>query len=103
MDYWQYLDLREHINWETFLKSSDRPNRIWLLSTHATQNYTNVKFQDGDGILFGSEGAGCPDYIHKELADYRLTIPMPHPQVRSLNLATSVGIVRYEVFRQCGR
>lgn len=102
MDYWKYLDLKEHDNWEAFLQSSERPNRIWLLSTHATKKYTDVQFQDGDGILFGSEGSGCPDYVHHALQDYRLTIPMPHPEVRSLNLSTSVGIVRYEVFRQCG-
>lgn len=101
MDYWQYLDLKEHACWEDFLHSTERPKRIWLLTTHATRKYTDVQFQDSDGILFGSEGAGCPDYVHETLKDYRLTIPMPHPNVRSLNLATSVGIVRYEVLRQC--
>jgi len=29
-----------------------------------------------------------------------LTIPMTNPSVRSLNLATSVGIVLYEAMRQ---
>jgi len=101
MDYWQYLDLKEYPCWEDFLHSTERPKRIWLLTTHATKKYTDVQFQDGDGLLFGSEGAGCPVYVHEALKAYRLTIPMPHPHVRSLNLATSVGIVRYEVFRQC--
>ena len=73
----------------------------YTYKSHATKKYTDVQFQDNDGLLFGSEGGGCPDYLHESLKDYRLTIPMVHPQVRSLNLATSVGIVRYEVFRQC--
>ena len=59
-------------------------------------------FQDGDGILFGSEGAGCADFVHEALKETRITIPMLNAKVRSLNLATSVGIVRYEIFRQCG-
>ena len=102
MDYWQYLDLREHANWDEFLQSNECPQRIWLLTTHADRVYTNVVFKDGDGLLFGSEGAGCPDFIHKALRETRITIPMPNLNARSLNLATSVGIVRYEVLRQCG-
>ncbi len=101
MDYWQYLDLQQHNTWEDFLQKADRPKRIWLLTTHASKAYTDVEFQDNDGILFGSEGSGCPEYLHQMLQSYRLTIPMLHPHVRSLNLATSVGIVRYEIFRQC--
>lgn len=101
MDYWQYLDLQQHNTWEDFLQKADRPKRIWLLTTHASKAYTDVEFQDNDGILFGSEGSGCPEYLHQTLQNYRLTIPMLHPHVRSLNLATSVGIVRYEIFRQC--
>lgn len=101
MDYWQYLDLQQHNTWEDFLQKADHPKRIWLLTTHASKAYTDVEFQDNDGILFGSEGSGCPEYLHQMLQSYRLTIPMLHPHVRSLNLATSVGIVRYEIFRQC--
>lgn len=101
MDYWQYLDLQQHNAWEDFLQKADRPKRIWLLTTHASKAYTDAEFQDNDGILFGNEGSGCPEYLHQTLQNYRLTIPMLHPQVRSLNLATSVGIVRYEIFRQC--
>ena len=101
MDYWQYLDVREHINFEAFLSDPDHPKRIWLLTTHAQRRYTEVSFRDGDGILFGNEGSGCPDCVHKRFENFRITIPMIHPKVRSLNLATAVGIVRYEILRQC--
>lgn len=102
MDYWQYLDVREHINFEAFLNNSDRPKRIWLLTTHAQCPYTEASFRDEDGILFGNEGSGCSDDVHKKFENFRITIPMMHPKVRSLNLATAVGIVRYEILRQCG-
>lgn len=101
MDYWQYLDFQEYRDWDAFLQSGLGPQRIWLLTTHAVRPYTDVSYQDEDGLLFGNEGSGCPDALHKDLSDFRITIPMPHPKVRSLNLSTSVGIVRYEVFRQC--
>ena len=31
-----------------------------------------------------------------------VTIPMPNPKVRSLNLATAVAVVLYEALRQTG-
>ena len=101
MDYWNYLQVKEYANWEDFIVRKEGIQRIWLLTTHAKKSYTDVSFQDGDAILFGSEGKGCPEDLHQTLNDYRITIPLLHPNVRSLNLSTSVGIVRYEIYRQC--
>ena len=101
MDYWNYLQVKEYANWEDFMARKEGIQRIWLLTTHAKKSYTDVSFQDGDAIIFGSEGKGCPEELHQTLNDYRITIPLLHPNVRSLNLSTSVGIVRYEIYRQC--
>jgi len=38
--------------------------------------------------------------VLRENWDRCLTIPIPNPKVRSLNLAMSVGIVLYEALRQ---
>lgn len=100
MDYWQYLQLTEHRDWNAFMQSPDRPKRLWLLTTHAERPYWNVHFEDEDGIVFGNEGHGCSEEIHQQLSTQRITIPMSHPQVRSLNLSASVAIVRYEIQRQ---
>ena len=43
--------------------------------------------------------AGLPAELHERYKEHRLHIPMWGP-VRSLNLATSVGIVLYEAYRQ---
>ena len=102
MDYWRHLDICEHINFEAFLHSPESPERVWLLTTHANRSYTDVSFRDNDGILFGNEGSGCPNDLHRRFEDFRITIPMINTNVRSLNLATAVGIVRYEILRQCG-
>lgn len=64
-----------------------------------SQAYTDVSYEKSDLLIFGAEGAGLPNEIHQRYADRRLTIPMPGP-VRSLNLATSVGIALYEAYRQ---
>ena len=41
-----------------------------------------------------------PDALRNRFADNAVTIPMTASHVRSLNLATAVGIVLYEALRQ---
>jgi len=101
MDYWQELDVCQHVNWEAFIASPQRPQRLWLLTTQATQCYWDAAYQDGDGLLFGNEGHGAPPFVHQYVSDaFRIKIPHPNHSTRSLNLATSVGIACYEALRQ---
>jgi tRNA (cytidine/uridine-2'-O-)-methyltransferase len=103
MDYWESLDIVEHKDWESLLESPKRPSRIWLLSTHAEKVYWDQKFEDEDGFLFGNEGSGCPAFLHEWASERRLTIPHYNENLRSINLATSAGIVLYEALRQVRR
>ncbi len=100
MDYWTQLDIVEHKDWESFIQSAVRPKRLWLMTTHAEKIHWEANFADEDGLVFGRESAGCPDWLHCQLTETRLKIPMPNHSVRSLNLSSSVAAVRYEVMRQ---
>ena len=100
MDYWKSLDLHHHDNWEAFEGSPAAPKRLWLLTTRADHAYWDVEYADGDGLVFGSEGHGAPDWLHTKMEGQRLTIPHKNDTLRSLNLSTSVGIVTYEGLRQ---
>ena len=100
MDYWQSLDKRIHDDWESFISSSYAPKRLWLFTTKAKSLYWDVAYADGDGLVFGSEGSGVPEWLHSELSEGRVTIPQRNPTMRSLNLATSVGIGAFEALRQ---
>jgi tRNA (cytidine/uridine-2'-O-)-methyltransferase len=102
MDYWQDLDLRIHENWDEFKAQPDVPSRRWLFTTHATKSFWDADIRDGDAIVFGNEGHGAPDWLHAEIGDaYRITIPRYSDKpLRSLNLATSVGIGLYEALRK---
>jgi tRNA (cytidine/uridine-2'-O-)-methyltransferase len=62
--------------------------------------YTRAAFRDGDCLLFGGESKGLPPELRARHAGRVLGIPMPTGKVRSLNLATAVGIVLYEALRQ---
>jgi len=101
MDYWKSLDLIHHENWEAFLQSNRGPKRLWLFTTHAQQTYWDVKYADEDGLLFGNEGAGAPDWLHQWVGVEReVKIPQADPALRSLNLSTAAGIGVYEALRQ---
>ena len=99
MDYWKALDIRHHADWAAFRASGAGPRRLWLFSTHAAGDHWDAAYADGDGLVFGNEGAGAPDWLHAELAESRVRIPQPDPSLRSLNLATAAGIATYEALR----
>ena len=60
----------------------------------------SVNYLKGDGLLFGNEGKGAPKHIHEWVGENRVTIPKFDNNLRSLNLAVSVGIAAYEAIRQ---
>lgn len=102
MDYWKSLDVHEHADWQAFRASSVAPKRLWLFTTKSEQSFWKASFADGDGLVFGNEGEGAPDWLHEELAASRVTIPHANDELRSLNLSTAAGIACYEALRQVG-
>jgi tRNA (cytidine/uridine-2'-O-)-methyltransferase len=101
MDYWKSLDVHEHADWKAFRSSPVAPRRLWLFTTHAAKNFWDAPFADEDGLVFGNEGSGAPEWLHQEIGDeHRLTIPHANPDLRSLNLSTAAGVACYEALRQ---
>ena len=102
LDYWNEVDLHRHLGMDE-LYASLPSSRFIYLTTKSTRPYTSFTFHDGDCLVFGPETRGLPKSILDENPETSLTIPMPNQNVRSLNLATSVGIVLYEALRQTTR
>jgi len=103
MDYWRALDVHEHTDWAAFRASEAAPSRLWLFTTKSERSFWDAGFADGDGIVFGNEGHGAPDWLHAEIGPtHSLTIPQRNPHLRSLNLSTAVGVATYEAYRQLG-
>lgn len=103
MDYWYSLDVHEHRDWAAFKASPHAPRRLWLFTTQAGRTFWEARYADGDGLVFGNEEAGAPDWLHAELGGERsLRIPHANAGLRSLNLSTAAGIACYEALRQLG-
>jgi tRNA (cytidine/uridine-2'-O-)-methyltransferase len=94
LDYWDEVDLHRHLDLES-LYAALPCARFLYFTTKVQRPYTDWEYLEGDCLVFGRETRGLPESILKENSDRCLTIPMPNPRVRSLNLATSVGIVLY--------
>lgn len=103
MDYWFSLDVHHHKDWAAFRASDKSPRRLWLFTTKTERSFWDTGFADGDGLLFGNEGHGAPEWLHGEIGeDFRVTIPHANPDLRSLNLSTAAGVACYEALRQTG-
>ena len=102
LDYWDRLDVTEHIDTNAFFEyfnAKEKQHNIYYATTKAKQRYTDVAFKPGDFIMFGPESAGIPEEILVENPERCIRIPMASGE-RSLNLSNSVAIILYEALRQ---
>ena len=99
LDYWDDVEIRYHRNIEVLYEALPDCRFIYF-TTKAERRYTDWQYQPNDCLVFGRETRGLPEDLLRANWERCLTIPMPNPAIRSLNLATSVGIVLYEALRQ---
>ncbi|MFA6877967.1 MAG: tRNA (uridine(34)/cytosine(34)/5-carboxymethylaminomethyluridine(34)-2'-O)-methyltransferase TrmL [Fusobacterium sp.] len=98
LDYWHLVKIVEWNNWEEFLEANPDGN-LFYATTKSHQNYSDVKYNENDFIIFGPESRGIPEEILKKNPERCITIPMI-PMGRSLNLSNSAAIILYEALRQ---
>ena len=98
LDYWDDVDIKKVDSMEDLFNEFPNAN-FYYLTTKTKRLYTDIKFKNGDFLVFGPETRGLPEkYVKDKNA---LTIPMKEGQ-RSLNLSNSAAIVLYEGIRQNG-
>jgi tRNA (cytidine/uridine-2'-O-)-methyltransferase len=102
LDYWDRVNVVRWRDWPAFDAARDLSAGIWYLTTKSRKAYWECSFRKGDYLVFGRETRGLPESLLNAHPERCLTIPMK-PETRSLNLATSVGIVLYEAVRQCSQ
>ena len=101
LDYWDKLEIEEHISLNDFLeKYKPEEYNMYFVTTKGKHVYSEPDYEKMDEVflLFGKETKGLPEDILKEYIDKTIRIPM-RENLRSLNLSNSVSIVAYEVFR----
>jgi tRNA (cytidine/uridine-2'-O-)-methyltransferase len=99
LDYWSEVELHYHLNIEGLYQALPQCRFVYF-TTKADRPYTGFRYAPNDCLVFGSETRGLPEELLRANWEFCLTIPMPNKRVRSLNLATSVGIALYEAMKQ---
>jgi len=97
LDYWEGVEVNFIDDLNLFLENTN--GRFFFLSSHATKRYTDIVYEKGDFLIFGSETAGLPQTFWDRWPEKFCTIPKRR-ETRCLNLANSVSIVLYEAWRQ---
>ena len=99
LDYIERTKIQKHQDWKSFdLWNQSSNQRLLLLTTKSSENYTKFTYQENDILLMGRESAGVPESIHNRV-DAKLKIPMVSGE-RSINVAIATGMVLGESLRQ---
>jgi tRNA (cytidine/uridine-2'-O-)-methyltransferase len=104
VDYWHLVDVRTHIDFPHFLHAwgKEAPQgKLHLFSAIATRSYLQAGYGPGDALVFGKESVGLSEELLARYPDRVAGIPTLGA-VRSLNLASAVGIVLFEALRGMG-
>jgi len=103
LDYHEFTAVRRHASWPALLAAQQTiGGRLFAFTTRGAARFSDVAWQPGDWLVFGSETAGLPAEIRDSFAsDRRVRLPMRAGQ-RSLNLSNAVAVAVFEAWRQTG-
>jgi len=101
LDYHEYARVEVHDDLDAAI-TAIQPRRIYALTTRGTRRYDEVRYAEGDALLFGPETRGLPQTLLEQIPpEHRLALPM-RPGSRSVNLSNTVAVVVFEAWRQLG-
>ena len=101
LDYWSRVPLRVWDDFDHFAGQMEpKGEEIMLMTKSGKHPYWQMPFSERIFMVFGSETRGLPATLLKRYSDRTFHIPI-QPQIRCLNLSTTVGIILYENVRQC--
>ncbi len=98
LDYWDKVFLKLYPSYEAYVAEFPQARRF-LFTARAGRSLFEVRFEEGDHLVFGAETTGLLPSVLAGGTGTPVGIPML-PERRSLNLSTAVGIATYEALRQ---
>lgn len=98
LDYWERLEWEVVDDWPSLVQRLPSTNFYFFTKT-AERSYLDVRYLEGDVLVFGSESQGLPQSLVDEHQERTLRIPI-RDAVRSLNLSNAVAVATFEALRQ---
>jgi tRNA (cytidine/uridine-2'-O-)-methyltransferase len=101
LDYHELARVQVHRNWKD-CRQLLSGKRMFAFTAKAGRIYADVRYAEGDVLVFGAETGGLPNSLLDQFSEeMRLKLPMRTGN-RSLNLSNAVAVVVYEAWRQLG-
>lgn len=103
LDYHEFASVQQYGSWDALCAQHlPRAERCFAFSTRGARRLSEVPWQRGDWLVFGSESAGLPEGMRASFDPARcVRLPM-RPGQRSLNLSNAVAVAVFEAWRRNG-
>jgi tRNA (cytidine/uridine-2'-O-)-methyltransferase len=102
LDYWPRVAPVVWPDWSAFARALPDLGQPHFFTTRSPRPFQSITYPRPSVLVFGRESVGLPDDLLSAHAADTVAIPMRDPELRSLNLSTSVALAVYEVRRQWG-
>jgi tRNA (cytidine/uridine-2'-O-)-methyltransferase len=103
LDYWPRVAPRVWAGWPAFERALPGLGAPFFFTARSARRYQDVDEYPRPAVLiFGRESVGLSSDVLSRHAAHTVSIPMLDPELRSLNLSTSVAVAAYEVRRRWG-
>ena len=101
LDYHEFANVRTWDSLQSYINAS-RDRRLIAVETCGEMAHSDLTYQPGDSLVFGSETKGLsPKLLSLFDPSHIVRLPML-PGSRSLNLSNAVAVAVYEAWRQLG-
>ncbi|MDB4981573.1 MAG: methyltransferase, partial [Myxococcales bacterium] len=89
-------------SWDAFERALPELGAPFFFTSRGAGVFQSVRYPRPAVLIFGRESVGLPPDLLARHRDRTVSIPMRDPDLRSLNLSTSVALATYEARRQWG-
>lgn len=97
LDYWEDVEPTLHANWDDYKR--DVGGDYYLATKYAERSYREVRYREGDSLLFGGETRGAPAEVVEDPDVTPVCLPM-NDRIRSYNVCNAVAVVLFEALAQ---
>ena len=102
LDYWPRVNPRVWPSLAELERALPTLGAPFFFSSAGARDHHAVSYPRPAVLIFGRESVGLPPELLARHRERTVRVPMLDPELRSLNLSTTVGVAAYEVRRQWG-
>jgi tRNA (cytidine/uridine-2'-O-)-methyltransferase len=100
LDYWERVRPRVWESWDELERALPELGAPLFFSSSGAHEFQRVRYPRPAVLVFGRESVGLSPELLARHRERTVRVPMLDPELRSLNLSTTVALGAYEALRQ---